>query len=93
MMTTSNWWDGRGGPVGITWLARLANRFPRSAWLNPEPMDIWDAPTISEIRTIFDMFPLTLEGLDEMVHALRRPPTSARRARVHALAHMQRPPA
>jgi uncharacterized protein with von Willebrand factor type A (vWA) domain len=87
MMVTSSWWDGRGGPVGLTWLARLADRFPRSAWLNPEPTNVWDAPTIAEIRTVFDMFPLTLEGLDEMVHALRRPPNAIRRAHVHAVAH------
>ncbi len=87
MMSTSNWWDGRGGPVGITWLARLADRFPHCAWLNPEPPHVWDAPTISEIRGVFDMFPLTLTGLGDMVHALRRPPHPTRRTRVHTLAH------
>jgi uncharacterized protein with von Willebrand factor type A (vWA) domain len=86
MMSTSNWWDGRGGPVGITWLARLADRFPHTAWLNPEPPHVWDAPTISEIRNVYDMFPLTLTGLSDMVHALRRPPHPARRTRVHAIA-------
>lgn len=91
MMATASWWDGRGGPVGLTWLARLADRFPRAAWLNPEPPDIWDAPTIAEIRTVFDMFPLTLEGLDEMVHALRRPPSATRRAHVHAIARGMMP--
>ena len=87
MMTTSNWWDGRGGPVGITWLARLADRFPHAAWLNPEPPDIWDAPTISSIRRVFPMYPLTLEGLDEMVAGLRRPITPKRQMLVHKLAH------
>jgi hypothetical protein len=86
-MSTANWWDGRSGPVGLTWLAKLADRFGRAAWLNPEPVDLWEAPTIAEIRRVFPMFPLTLEGLDAMVHALRRPPTSARRAYVHALVH------
>jgi hypothetical protein len=32
------------------------------------------------------MFPLTLEGLDDMVHALQRPPSAVRRTRVHELA-------
>ncbi|MCA9658125.1 MAG: VWA domain-containing protein, partial [Myxococcales bacterium] len=37
MMSGGDWWmDGRG-PTGLTWLARLADRFPRSAWINPEP--------------------------------------------------------
>jgi uncharacterized protein with von Willebrand factor type A (vWA) domain len=89
MMSSSNWWDGRGGPVGLTWLARLVDRFPRAAWLNPEPPDIWDAPTISEIRGVFPMFPLTIDGLTEMVHALRRPPHPKRLAHVHALANSQ----
>ncbi|MGH1339929.1 MAG: vWA domain-containing protein [Nannocystales bacterium] len=86
MMSTSNWWDGRGGPVGITWLARLADRFSHAAWLNPEPPHVWDAPTISEIRNVFDMFPLTLAGLSDMVQALRHPPHPARRHRVHTIA-------
>jgi uncharacterized protein with von Willebrand factor type A (vWA) domain len=88
MMSSGNWWDGSRGPVGITWLARLADRFPRAAWLNPESPEIWNAPTIAEIRRVFDMFPLTLEGLDEMVHHLRRPPSPARRAHVSAVARM-----
>lgn len=87
MMSSANWWDGRGGPVGITWLARLADRFPRCAWLNPEPTDIWDAPTIEAIARVFPMFRLTLEGLEDMVDHLRRPPSASRQAFVHRLAH------
>lgn len=91
MMSSGNWWDGSRGPVGITWLARLADRFPRSVWLNPEDPEIWNAPTIAEIRRVFEMFPLTLQGLDEMVHYLRRPPSPARRAHVSAVARMAPP--
>ena len=92
MMSSSNWWDGGSDrPVGITWLARLAARFPRAAWLNPEPPDIWDAPTITEIKQVFPMFPLTMQGLDQMVHALRRPAHPGRMARVHSIAHGMRP--
>lgn len=91
MMSTSNWWDGRAGPVGITWLAKLADWFSKCAWLNPEHPDIWDAPTITEIRRVFPMFPLTLEGLSEMVDALRRPPNPGRMRRVHALARGRDP--
>lgn len=86
MMSSGNWWDGTRGPVGLTWLARLADRFSRCAWLNPEDPEIWGAPTIREIRRVFPMFPLTLQGLDDMVHDLRRPPLPKRRATVHALA-------
>lgn len=89
MMSSGNWWDGTRGPVGLTWLARLADRFARAAWLNPEDPEIWNAPTITEIRRVFEMFPLTLEGLGEMVHHLRRPPSPGRRAHVSALARME----
>jgi uncharacterized protein with von Willebrand factor type A (vWA) domain len=92
MMSSGNWWDGTRGPVGITWLARLADRFARAAWLNPEDPEIWNAPTIAEIRRVFEMFPLTLSGLDDMVQHLRRPPNAgldpARRAHVSAVARM-----
>ncbi|MBK8237231.1 MAG: VWA domain-containing protein [Deltaproteobacteria bacterium] len=87
MMSSSDWWQGGGGPVGITWLARLADRFPHAAWLNPEKPDIWDAPTIAEVRRVFAMFPLTLDGLGDMVAHLRRPPSPARSQLVHQLAH------
>jgi uncharacterized protein len=93
MMSSANWWDGRGGPVGLTWLARLADRFPRSVWLNPERPDIWDAPTIGEIRRVFPMFALTLEGLDAMVDHLRRPPSVARQRLVRTLARGEVPQA
>jgi hypothetical protein len=86
MMSSSDWWTGTSGPVGLTWLARLADRFPYSAWLNPERQEIWDAPTIAEIRRVFPMFHLSLEGLGAMVDELRRPPQPARAALVHALA-------
>jgi uncharacterized protein len=93
VMSTSNWWDARGGPVGLTWLARLADRFPRSVWINPERPEIWDAPTISEIRRVFPMFALTLEGLDAMVEHLRRPPSVARQQLVRTLARGDAPEA
>ena len=76
----SSWWAPERGPSGYTWLARLADRFPHNAWLNPEPPRLWSAPSIAAIRRLFPMFPLTLEGLDEMVAHLRRPPDAARRA-------------
>ncbi len=86
MMSSADWWQGGGGPVGLTWLARLADRFPYAAWLNPERPDIWDAPTIAEVRRVFAMFPLTLEGLGDMVAHMRRPPAPARTQLVHAIA-------
>lgn len=86
LMSSGNWWDGTRGPTGLTWLARLADRFPRSVWINPEPTNVWDAPTIEAIHQVYPMFPLTLEGLSDMVRELARPPGAIRRSRVHDLA-------
>lgn len=83
MMTSGDFWNYSSGPSGMTWLARLADNFPKSAWLNPEPPRVWSSPTISEIRKVFPMFPLTLEGLEDMIKQFRRPPEARRRALIH----------
>lgn len=88
MMTSSDWWDSQRGPSGLTWLARVADRFPRAAWLNPEPPRLWPHGTIAEIRQVFPMYALTLDGLDEMIKGMRRPNDPQRRARVARLASM-----
>jgi uncharacterized protein with von Willebrand factor type A (vWA) domain len=72
--------SGAGRTEGITWLARLAEHFERSVWLNPEPRSIWHGNTIELIAQVFPMFPLTLEGLGEAVAHLTRGRT-ARRSR------------
>jgi hypothetical protein len=82
MMTSGDFWNYSTGPTGLTWLARLADRFPKSAWINPEPPRVWTSPTIAEINRVFEMFPLTLEGLEGMVKHFRRPPQAQRRALV-----------
>ncbi len=86
-MTGGDWWTSQRGPSGLSWLAKLADRFPRAAWLNPEPPGLWRSGTIAEIGRVFPMFQLTLGGLDEMVKFLRRPSATAeRRAHVQRLA-------
>jgi uncharacterized protein with von Willebrand factor type A (vWA) domain len=81
-MSSGDWWESSRGPSGLTWLARLADRFPRSAWLNPEPPGLWRSGTIAEIARVFTMFPLTLAGLEDMVKHLRRPALSSERRTV-----------
>lgn len=80
--------EDRGGPLGhwdpealpgIAWMMRLAEHYQRSAWLNPEPARFWRQPTVEMIRHVFDMFPLTLEGLTEAVAHLTRGGEGARR--------------
>ncbi|MCU0676626.1 MAG: VWA containing CoxE family protein, partial [Myxococcota bacterium] len=65
-------YEGEERMEGISWLMRLRNHFRKSAWLNPEPPRYWEGNTIETVRSVFDMFPLTLDGLGEaMAHLLR----------------------
>ena len=65
----------QNNPVpGITWLHRIRDRFPRSVWLNPEPLRYWNITSTQLIRGVFDMFPLTLEGLESSISHLRQVP-------------------
>ena len=57
---------------GIVWLMMLAEHFDRSIWLNPEPRRTWHGNTIEHVRGVFEMFPLTLDGLGEAVEHLTR---------------------
>jgi hypothetical protein len=56
---------------GLEWLKRIARIPKASAWLNPEPKRIWNAPTVSMIRKVFPMFELTLDGIGAAVDHLR----------------------
>jgi uncharacterized protein with von Willebrand factor type A (vWA) domain len=60
---------------GIHWLRRFKEVVPRSVWLNPDPVRYWASTyTCVQIRNIFPMFPLTLEGLDDAIRELRSKP-------------------
>ena len=68
----SRWsWSEDSGAPGIAWLAHLAQHFPHSAWLNPEPHVSWYG-TAEVIRRVFPMFRLSQDGLLEAVHHLMR---------------------
>ena len=57
---------------GIAWLGRLQQHFRRSVWLNPEPQKYWWGNTIEAIGHVFDMYPLTLDGLEAaMTHLMK----------------------
>jgi uncharacterized protein with von Willebrand factor type A (vWA) domain len=57
---------------GISWLAMLQQHFKSCVWLNPEPPSYWDGNTISAVRQVFEMYPLTLEGLTQSMQFLSR---------------------
>ena len=58
--------------AGIDWLRMLADHFRDSCWLNPEPLSRWDGTTIEDIGEVFDMVPLTTDGLTEAMAHLNR---------------------
>lgn len=65
---------------GANWLRRLDEHFLRAAWLNPEPERFWPRTTIEAIASIFPMWHMSLEGLEDSVRYLvrgGRRPTSA----------------
>ena len=58
---------------GLAWLEEIKQVVPATVWLNPDPRPYWEVTyTVRRIREIFEMFALTLEGLDEAVSLLRR---------------------
>jgi hypothetical protein len=56
----------------IAWLWGLRDHFEKSVWLNPDDPGSWSHPTVDAIRSIYPMFPLTLEGLGEAIGELVR---------------------
>jgi uncharacterized protein with von Willebrand factor type A (vWA) domain len=60
--------EERSGVPSIECLRFLADTFPHCVWLNPVSASMWDyTRTINEIRQIFPMFELTIDGLEAAV--------------------------
>ncbi len=56
---------------GLLWLDQFRQKFKNCAWLNPEPVRNWrHVESISLVREVFEMYPLTLDGLQEAVKDL-----------------------
>ena len=51
-------------------LRRLRDHFSRCAWLNPMERKFWSAPSIRLIREVFDMYPLTVQGVEDLARDL-----------------------
>lgn len=61
--------------AGAVWLRRLLDRYPKAAWLNPEPQAVWQyRQSISIIQQIMAnrMYPITLQGLERGVRELSK---------------------
>jgi uncharacterized protein with von Willebrand factor type A (vWA) domain len=60
---------------GAAWMQRITAHFPHLVWLNPEPQERWTwTPSVRLTRELVGerMFPLTLQGLDGAMRALRK---------------------
>lgn len=56
---------------GIDWLMRINEHFQRAVWLNPDPENEWDyTQTTRVIHSLFPMFPLSLDGIQDAVTEL-----------------------
>jgi uncharacterized protein len=56
---------------GIAWLQRIADHFERCVWLNPDPEKSWRSTrTTAAIASVFPMFHLSVDGLENAVAAL-----------------------
>jgi uncharacterized protein with von Willebrand factor type A (vWA) domain len=62
--------------AGAVWMARMTAAYPRLVWLNPEKQERWGyTASVRIARELVDerMFPVTIQGLDAAIGALRRP--------------------
>lgn len=66
-------WNEESGAI---WMERLLKHYPKSVWINPRDTDYWGfTASLKLMKQIMGerMYPLTLDGLDEALKALRRP--------------------
>jgi uncharacterized protein with von Willebrand factor type A (vWA) domain len=61
--------------AGAVWLRRLLDKFPKAAWLNPEPEGLWQyRQSVEIIHKIMEqhMYPLTVAGLERAMRHLSK---------------------
>jgi hypothetical protein len=66
-------WNKEAGSV---WMQRMTATYPRLVWLNPENPQRWEhTASVRITRELVQdrMFPVTIQGLDSAIAALRRP--------------------
>jgi uncharacterized protein len=57
--------------TALQWFRRLQQHFPNSVWLNPDREQYWYG-TVDELRQVFSMYYLSLDGLSEAIKQLSR---------------------
>ncbi len=65
-------WNDQNEIPGIVWLKRISDHFRYKAWLNPMSQRYWNASSTSTIRKVFQMLPLTVEGVESLATELSR---------------------
>ncbi len=65
-------WTERNERPGEEYLKRIREHFKHAAWLNPMQEGSWSAPSIRLVKRIFPMYPLTVQGVEELARDLSR---------------------
>ncbi|MCP4675199.1 MAG: VWA domain-containing protein [Deltaproteobacteria bacterium] len=63
-------WNDRNEKPGLYYLKQLTDHFKRVAWLNPFEEKWWGSPSTRIIRQLFDMYPLTVGGVEALAKDL-----------------------
>jgi uncharacterized protein with von Willebrand factor type A (vWA) domain len=61
--------------AGAVWMRRILDVYPKAAWLNPEPEQLWPyRQSVGILREIMGgrMYPTTIEGLERAMRALSK---------------------
>ena len=70
----NSYYSLRNEEPGITWLQRFKRRYKKQIWLNPIHESEWEwvygHKTLQDIKKIFPMFELTLDGLEKGIKKL-----------------------
>ncbi len=63
--------EGEERLSALHWFRLMGDHFRRTAWLNPDKEQYWYG-TVQEIKAVFPMFPLTVDGLSDAIKHLSR---------------------
>jgi uncharacterized protein len=61
--------------AGAVWMKRMLDVYPKAAWLNPEPEEIWPyRQSVAVLKEIMGgrMYPTTIQGLERAMRALAK---------------------
>jgi hypothetical protein len=65
-------WHDRNEKPGIAYLKQLRDHFKHVAWLNPMNKHSWHSSSVRMVERIFPMFPLTVEGVENLAAFLSK---------------------